>query len=106
MVSFGIACGSAAFITHSNKPFTGESVLHDGKKFRAYLQSQPLEKFGMHKEFMLATVPSILVDVAAAGPETMNDFAKMAAFVIYGGGALALDIGDTLAEHGVNIIAG
>jgi hypothetical protein len=104
--TFGVACNSMALITHSSKPFTGQSVLADARKFKSYLGNQPLERFGIHKEFSLATVPSVLVDMAAMGAEAMEEIGSMTAVISFAGGGLSDSIGDMLAEHGVNLVAG
>jgi hypothetical protein len=106
MISFGIGSGLMPLLTHSNKPFTSQSVLVDGKKFRDHLQNCHPENLWIHREFMLATVPSILVDLAMTGPEAMRELGKTAGYVMYAGGGLSVEVGDMLAEHGINIFAG
>jgi len=103
---FGVTSGSAGLITHSKKPYTGESTLAESKKFKSYLQNLPLEEFGVYKDFILVTVPSILVDIATSGPSPMNDLAANTAAVMYGGAGLSEKVGDLLTGNGVNIIPG
>lgn len=95
--------GSPSFIVRSIKPFTGESVLAYTKKLHNYLQTQPLEEIGLSKEVVLATIPSVLVEVYSAGDETIAEFARYTKGVLVGGARLPRNVGDALCERGVNI---
>jgi hypothetical protein len=102
----GPTCGSASLISSSIKPWTGESLLRDLKKLNLFLETQDLEKFGISKEPLVLTIPSLLVDIATSGPETIDELAKGSKGVLFGGAGLPDKVGDFLAENGVNILVG
>jgi hypothetical protein len=73
------------------------------KKYNKFLEAETLEKFGIKKEVFLATVPSILVDIATSGKQEMAQLASVTKGVIFGGAGLSDEVGDLLANNGVNL---
>jgi hypothetical protein len=59
--------------------------------------------FGL-RQLALTTVPSILNEIAAEGPEAMRELARLTRAVVFAGAPLSLEVGDLLAAHGANII--
>lgn len=106
LLLWSIAGGSPTFLVHSTKPFTGESVLVYTKRFYQHLQTQPLDQFDLPNEVVLASVPSIMVDIATAGNGVIKDLVENTRAVVVGGAGLPLKVGDLLTEQGVNIVMG
>jgi long-subunit acyl-CoA synthetase (AMP-forming) len=77
--------------------------LRDTKRFKEHVQNLPLERFGIPKEAILVTVPSILVDIAQSSQEVMHELADATDSVMFGGAALPIKIGDILSDNGVKI---
>jgi len=63
----------------------------------------PLEGFGITKDVLLMTVPSILAEIVAGGPESIETLRQNVCSVIYAGATLPDVVGDKLANHGVII---
>jgi hypothetical protein len=103
---WGVATGSPNFLVHSAKPFTGESVLRDTVKLHQYLQTTSIERFGLPKEVALASIPSIAMEIAGAGLEAIDTLAKHSKALMLGGAGTPLDIGNLMAERGVNVMIG
>lgn len=106
MVFFSPTVGTISLVESSNKPFTAESTLITLTKLNRFMETTPLEKLGVKKDLILGTVPSILMDIATSGVESIDRLASLTYSVAYGGAALPLEVGDLLAEHGVNLSVG
>jgi hypothetical protein len=106
VVLFGPSCGSVPLLATTNKPITAELTQNVLKKYNEFLEAAPLKKFGIKKEVILLTIPSILVDIANSGNQEMEHLASTTKGVIYAGAGLSEDIGDLLADNGVNLTAG
>ena len=99
---WGLTGGSPPLLVNTSKPFTGQSVLDNMQKLRQHVITSPLGD--VPRELVLTTVPSVLNDIAAAGPEAMRELAQLTRAVVFAGASLAVEIGDMLAAHGVNIV--
>ena len=75
-------------------------------KLHRYLQASSLERFGLPKEVVLASIPSIGMDIAMSGLEAIDTLAKHSKAIMLGGAGTPLKIGNLLAERGVNIMIG
>lgn len=106
IMNLGVSCGAASLLADSTKPHTANSTMKEIKKLNQFLKENPLDKFGIVEGFMTVTVPSLLIDIAAKGPEEMQELAKLSRAVLFAGAPLPLDTGDLLAEHGVNLHSG
>ena len=76
------------------------------KKFKNFLDETPLERLEVRKEVILVTVPSILMDIAGQGEDSMKRLASQTKCIVFGGAPLPVETGDLLANHGVNLAGG
>lgn len=75
----------------SKKPITGDALIHHLKPF-----------FNV----ALIPIPSILQQVANAGPDAMRALASHLKVAFYGGAGLDVNAGNLLRAHGVPVVAG
>lgn len=60
-----------------------------------------LRKF---ENVLLVSIPYVLAEIQAAGPETMRELAKHTCQISYGGAPLDVTVGDQLAAYGARIM--
>jgi len=71
-----------------------------------HMDTIPLEKFNIKEGILTLTLPSILVEIAANGVEAMNELKTLSRDVMFGGAPLPVDVGDKLANNGINLHSG
>ncbi|KZS90163.1 acetyl-CoA synthetase-like protein [Sistotremastrum niveocremeum HHB9708] len=81
--------GCPILLVHSNRPLTGEGFL------------RYLDPFS---EVIVTAIPSVLEEVAEAGPESMKKLASKVKAIFWGGANLDRAAGEALTAHGVPLV--